>query len=164
MKPLNLGLALAALTIVVDQATKWLILEVAMQPPRVIEVLPVFNLVLTWNRGVSFGMFNDVGNGLILSLVALAVVVVLTLWLRRSEALLTTVGLGLIIGGALGNVLDRAFRDAHAVVDFLDVHWGGYHWPAFNVADSCITVGAILLVADSLFSGRTRTAKISESK
>jgi len=164
MTPLKLGLGLAALAIVLDQITKWLIVAVVMQPPHVVEILPIFNLVLTWNPGVSFGFFNDAGNGLVLSLVAIGVVIFLTVWLRRAEAKLAVVGLGLIIGGALGNVIDRAVRPEHAVVDFLDAHWGGYHWPAFNVADSCITVGAILLIADSLFSGRSRAAKMQQSK
>jgi signal peptidase II len=163
MRPLKLGLGIAGLSIIADQATKWLITEVVMQPPQVIEVLPVFNLVLTWNRGVSFGFFNDGENGLVLSLVAIAVVIALGIWLRKAEGLYATFGLGLIIGGALGNVIDRVVRSNHAVVDFLDVHWGGVHWPAFNVADSCITIGAILLIVDSLFAGRARAAKISKS-
>jgi signal peptidase II len=105
---------------------------------------------------VSFGLFatgTDLGPW-ILSILALVIVAVLLFWLRKAEGILIPIAIGLIVGGAIGNVIDRVIYGA--VVDFLDVYWGSYHWPAFNVADSSITVGAILLVADSLFSGRTQ--------
>jgi signal peptidase II len=164
MSRLVYGLAIAAGIIALDQATKWWILLSVMQPPRVIELTPFFNLVLTWNRGVSFGMFDtDSSAGpWILSAVAIAVVVVLAVWLTRGPSRFVASGLGLIVGGAIGNVIDRF---AHgAVVDFLDIHWAGYHWPAFNVADSAITIGAAILVLDSLFAGRSRKVKMPESQ
>ena len=148
---LGLGVALAAL--ILDQATKWLILVVAaMEPHEVIPITGFFNLVLTWNRGISFGLFNnDSGfNAWVLSIIALIIVGVLLNWLRKAENKKVAVSIGLIIGGALGNVIDRVLHVG--VVDFLDVHISGYHWPAFNGADSFITVGAIMLVVDSLFS------------
>jgi signal peptidase II len=89
-----------------------------------------------------------------LSILALVIVGVLLFWLRKADGKLIPAAIGLIVGGAVGNVIDRVVHGA--VVDFLDVYWGGYHWPAFNVADSGITVGAILLVVDSLFSGRAQ--------
>ena len=88
----------------------------------------------------------------VLSGLALAVVVALVIWLHRADQLMTGIGLGLIVGGALGNVIDRVRFGA--VVDFLDFHLIGYHWPAFNVADAAICVGAGLMVADGLWSPR----------
>ncbi|MGH6945319.1 MAG: signal peptidase II [Geminicoccaceae bacterium] len=144
------GLAIACLILVLDQASKWLVLGPLGLEARPILLTPFFNLVLVWNRGVSFGMFGSPGPlaPWILSGVALAVVAGLGLWLRRATQPLIAVGLGLVIGGALGNVIDRVRFGA--VVDFLDFHLAGYHWPAFNLADSAICVGAGLLVVDSL--------------
>jgi signal peptidase II len=164
MKPLWRALAIAAAIIALDHATKWWILLSLMQPPSVIEVTPFLNIVLTWNRGVSFGMFNTdstVGPW-ILSVLAVAVVIGLAVWLAKGVRPVVEAGLALIIGGALGNVIDRVIHGA--VVDFLDVHAGGYHWPAFNVADSAITIGAALLILDSLFAGRSGQAKMPGSQ
>lgn len=154
---LRLGLVVAALTVALDQLSKWAMLEVLDLPGGAIEVTPFFNLVMVWNRGVSFGMFNSAGAlaPWFLAGLALAVVVGLVIWLQRAEQVLTALGLGLIIGGALGNVIDRVRFGA--VVDFLDVHALGYHWPAFNVADSGICVGAALLLADGLLAPRRQT-------
>jgi signal peptidase II len=145
------GLLIAALVIVLDQASKWWILERIMLPPRVIEVTPFFNLVLTWNRGVSFGLFNTDSplNAWLLPLVALVILAMLLVWLARADRGILAHGLGLIIGGAIGNLIDRVRFGA--VADFLDVHVWGYHWPAFNVADSAITIGVVVLIFDSLF-------------
>lgn len=151
---IRLGLALAALTIVLDQLTKvWAIAEL-WDPPRFFEVTGFFNLVMVWNRGVSFGMFsNDSAIGpYILSTLAVGIAVFLFFWLRKAENRLVAAALGLVIGGALGNVIDRLRFGA--VADFLDFHVAGYHWPAFNIADSAITVGVALLVFDSLFLAR----------
>lgn len=151
------GMSLAAFGIVVDQISKWWILTEVMQPPQVIPVTPFFNLVMTWNRGVSFGLFNSGGSAGVWILSGLAVVIVLFLaqWLRRVERLSLALAIGAIIGGALGNVIDR--MRFGAVADFLDVHILGYHWPAFNVADSLIFLGAVYLIVDSLFSGKEST-------
>lgn len=146
------GWALAALALVLDQASKTWILESVMQPPQVIEVTPFFNLVLAWNRGVSFGMFNnqsDYGPYLLTGL-AVVIIIALAVWLWRATTRLSVLALGMIIGGAIGNVVDRI--QYGAVVDFLDVHAFGYHWPAFNVADSAVCVGAAILILESLFT------------
>ena len=150
----TLGIGLAAAVIVLDQLSKWYIVAVVMAPPRVIEVTGFFNLVLTWNRGVSFGMLGG-SNGVgwwLLSIVAVIIVGGLVIWLRRADRPILAVALGLVIGGALGNVVDRLRLGA--VADFLDFHMGGYHWPAFNLADSAITVGVVALVVPTLFAGR----------
>jgi signal peptidase II len=148
---LHPGLVVAGLVIVLDQLSKWAILMFLDDPTA---VTPFFNLVVVWNRGVSFGMFDTAGalGPWLLSGLALAVVGALVFWLRRVEHSLAGVALGLIIGGALGNVIDRVRFGA--VVDFLDFHAYGYHWPAFNVADSAICIGAALLLLDGLLAPR----------
>ena len=125
-----------------------------MQPPRIINVNEYFNLVLTWNNGISFGLFNNDNeiNALIISLIAAVIIIFLIRLLLKSKSRKLSIGLGMIIGGAIGNVIDRSIYGA--VMDFLDVHINVYHWPAFNIADSGITVGALILVFDSLFSQR----------
>ena len=147
----RLGWALALVIFVSDQLAKWAILDLFADAPRVIEVTPFFNIVLTWNRGISFGMFGAAGDWgpNILTVLALVIAAVLARWLTKAETRWTALGLGFIIGGALGNVVDRVRFGA--VVDFLDVHAWGYHWPAFNVADSAIVVGAGALIVESLF-------------
>jgi signal peptidase II len=148
---LRQGLAIAGLVVVLDQLTKWAILTWL---ERAIALTPFFNLVLVWNRGVSFGMFDSASRlgPWVLSGLALVVVVLLLGWLRRVDHPLTAAGLGLIIGGAIGNVIDRVRFGA--VIDFLDFHALGWHWPAFNVADSAICVGALLLLVDGLLMPR----------
>jgi signal peptidase II len=144
-----LGIIVAIL--ILDQASKYWILGSVMQPPRVIEVTSFFNIVLAWNRGVSFGMFNtDSTYGpMLLTGLAVGIVCVLAVWLWKAQTRVTVISIALVIGGAAGNVIDRL--QYGAVVDFLDVHGFGYHWPAFNVADSAICVGASILVLESLF-------------
>lgn len=144
------GLVTAGIVIVCDQLSKWWVVAKLMQPPRAIEVTPFFDLVMVWNKGVTFGMFSAASSwtrwgftGL-----ALAIVVALWLWLRKVEGRWPAASIGLVIGGALGNVIDRVYYGA--VADFLDFHVYGYHWPAFNVADSAITVGVALLFIDAL--------------
>lgn len=145
------GLIVSAAVLAADQVTKWLILSTVMQPPRIIPVTPFFNLVLGWNRGVSFGMLNSEADlsAWLLPLAVIAITVALGVWLYRSDRPRVAVALGLIIGGAIGNLVDRVRYGA--VLDFLDFHAAGFHWPAFNLADSGITVGAIVLILDSLF-------------
>lgn len=152
----SLGATVALAVLVFDQLTKWWILERVMQPPQTIAVTPFLNLVLVWNRGVSFGLFNTDSpyNALILGILAAVVAVALVIWMWRCRSRLTAIALGLIIGGAIGNVVDRVRFGA--VADFVDVHAYGFHWPAFNVADSGITVGAIVLIAESLLTRREK--------
>lgn len=150
----RLGLILAAAVLLLDQATKAWWLDVAARYPAGIEITPFFNLVMVWNRGVSFGLFNSgeaATQAWLLSAFAAALCVVLFLWLRRTHKLIVGLGLGLVLGGAVGNIIDRVRFGA--VADFLDFHAFGWHWPAFNVADSAIVVGVGCLLADSLFTG-----------
>ncbi len=149
---LALGLGLSLAVIAADQISKWWIVEHMMNPPRVIPVAPFFNLVMGWNRGVSFGLFNwDLAAAAwVLSGLALVIVAVLLAWMAKEERATTIAALGLVIGGALGNVIDRVRFGA--VADFLDFHAFGFHWPAFNAADTAISLGALALVADALFA------------
>ncbi len=151
------GLLIAVLIIIADQATKWIALAGIDFAANPIKVTSFFDLVLVWNRGVSFGMFNDAGayGPMILSGLAIAVVIGLLWWLRQAETWLAVLALGLVIGGAIGNVIDR-FRFG-AVVDFLYFHVGDFHWPAFNVADTAICIGAGFLLLDGLLSPERQT-------
>ncbi|MEX0922541.1 MAG: signal peptidase II [Rhodovibrionaceae bacterium] len=149
---MNVTFALAALALLLDQLSKWVILLAVMTPPRSIEVTGFFNLVLTYNRGVSFGFLasNLWWKPYLLSGLALAVVAGLLVWLHLNDSRLRRIGIGLITGGALGNVIDRMLHPG--VVDFLDFHVFGWHWPAFNLADSAIFLGVVLLLSDGLFA------------
>lgn len=141
---------IALLVFVLDQATK-LLVRLVIEPVPPIEVTGFFNLVLAYNRGVSFSLFTtDHGLGpYIFAALSIAIVSLLIWWVRRDPRPLHVLAAGMIVGGALGNVLDRLYLGA--VVDFLDFHLGGYHWPAFNLADSGIVLGAVALVLDGLF-------------
>lgn len=152
-RPYAFGLALAALVVMLDRATKAWALDALFQPPARIEVADILNLVPVWNRGVSFGLLSSdspLGPWL-LGGFALVVAVALVIWLLRAESRVLGAGLGLVIGGAVGNAIDRALYGA--VVDFIDVHWGDLHWPAFNIADAAITLGVGLLLLDALGIG-----------
>ena len=148
---LGLGFGLAIATSALDQLSKWWVVNFIMKPPAVVEVGPSFNLVLGYNPGVSFGMLgsdSELGRWL-LSALAILIISALIIWLLRIERLRLAAALGLIIGGAVGNVIDRIIIGA--VVDFLDFHLASFHWPAFNVADMGITCGAALLIWDAIF-------------
>ena len=144
-------LGLSGLVIVLDQLSKWRILA-ALRPGRSIEVLPFFNLALVFNPGAAFSFLSDAGGWQRWFFIALALAVSgwLTLLIRSHAAeRLLPLAAALILGGALGNVIDRIRFGA--VVDFLDVHAAGWHWPAFNVADSAISLGVALLIWQQLF-------------
>lgn len=157
--PQRLGLLLVVAVIVADQLSKhWIYQALVVDGPRAIVVTPFFNLVTVWNYGVSFGMFNSGSSAAawIFILLALAISLALAIWLVRTDRALVSASLGLILGGAVGNVIDRVRFGA--VFDFLDFHLAGWHWPAFNVADAAIVVGVAVLFIDSLF-GEDRESK-----
>jgi len=143
--------ATAIVLLVADQASKAVLIDLFDgMPGRGMEVLPFFNLVMVWNRGVSFGMFGDSALApWVLVLVSLAIVAGLLIWIRRLEHVWTAIALGGIVGGAVGNVIDRLRYGA--VADFFDFHVGGWHWPAFNIADAGIVIGVGMLMLDSIF-------------
>ncbi len=154
---------LSFIVIILDQATKWLATHyLTLFEP--VPILPLFNLTLMHNEGAAFSFLHDAGGWqrwfftALASIVSIAIVIWLTR-LEKSEKL-TAISLALILGGAVGNLIDRV-RLGY-VVDFLDVYWGNAHWPAFNVADSAITVGAILMVISSFTSqDKNKTSKES---
>jgi signal peptidase II len=155
---LGRGLAVAAATAVLDQASKFALLAhfgeagCARHQQTVTSFL---DLVLTCNAGVSFGVFNRAGvNSLFFSLAAAAIVVVLIVWLSRVRTSFLAIAIGLIIGGAVGNVIDRLLPSRGAVVDFLYFHLGSWYWPAFNLADSAICVGVMAMLLDGFLLRR----------
>ena len=119
------------------------------------------DLTMVWNYGVTFGLLRgeNLATQLVLALAAAAIALFLLRWMARAETRWVAGALGAVIGGAVGNVIDRLRFGA--VVDFLDFHWSVYHWPAFNVADSAITIGVLFLITDGLFrrsEGSKKTA------
>lgn len=154
LAPRLLGLIVALLILVADQASKAPLLDLMARHPGGIEVTSFFNLVMVWNRGVSFGLFShaDDSRRWILILAAAAITLWLLVWLWRGPNRLVALALGLVIGGALGNILDRLRFGA--VADFFDFHLFGWHWPAFNIADCAIVVGVGLLLLDSFIPRR----------
>lgn len=154
-------LAIAMLIIGLDQASK-LAIEHFMQFGQTIPVLPGFNLVLTYNPGAAFSFLADAGGWQRHFFTVLAIVVsgVLTWQLKKNPApSLQSWSMTLILGGAIGNVIDRIYL-GH-VIDFIQVYYKVHYWPAFNIADSAITVGAVLMVLDSL---RNTASKQGEPK
>ncbi|MEC9022562.1 MAG: signal peptidase II [Pseudomonadota bacterium] len=144
------------LVVLVDQATKWWILAVILPLPAIIPISNFFNLVLVMNTGVSFGIFGggDWWVRWVLVICASVLTVGLFFWMVKTKERPLSFGLALIIGGAVGNLIDRIRFGA--VVDFLDFHYQGWHWPAFNVADSAITLGVAIILIDSLCSKKSK--------
>lgn len=140
-------LALAALLILLDQASKLAVLRL-LEPYQTIPVVPGFNLTLAFNRGASFSFLADAGGWQrwLFSGISLAASVIIVILLRRTPPAdrLNGLGLSLVLSGAVGNLIDRLWL-GH-VVDFLDVYYRAWHFPAFNIADSAISIGAALLV------------------
>jgi signal peptidase II len=151
---------LAAGVVVADQLTKALLLA-RFAPGERLEVTGFFNLVLVCNPGAAFSLLSEAGGWqtpLLIAFALGAIGVVGTMIVKRPAERVLCAALGLVLGGALGNVVDRVRFGC--VADFLDFHARGWHWPAFNVADSAITVGAVLLVFEGFFKreGRARSS------
>lgn len=148
------GSALFAISIIagLDLTLKWLMITVVMDPPRILPITPFFNLVLGFNPGVSFGLLGDLGPSgpATLSALTLAIIAFLVGWLWKTQDFWEVSALTGIIGGAIGNLIDR-LRDG-VVTDFLDFYIGQYHWPAFNLADTAISLGVGLILIRSIFS------------
>ncbi|KPH78390.1 hypothetical protein AE618_21375 [Bosea vaviloviae] len=159
-----LGWAVAAAAL--DQLSKWLILTYVMEPPRVIEIAPFLNLRLGFNYGVSFGIGRDTLEAWpgLLAAFKVAVALGLMVWAVRSPIRAERIGLALVAGGALGNAKDRWSQGA--VTDFIDLHWGGWHWPTFNGADIAISagVGLMLLAALADYRRGRSGAGLAETK
>lgn len=168
--PLILGIGLAIDTIILDQISKWYIITklyigddhapgllawLSSSAPRfdmpVDPVTEFFNLVMVWNEGVSFGLFSQSGDlsVTILSTISLLIASGFFVWMLTLKRIFPSLGVGMIIGGAIANVWDRLRFGA--VADFFDFHLGVYHWPAFNIADAAIVIGVFILIVDTLF-------------
>lgn len=144
------GLAVAAAVIAIDQLSKYVIAHTFAWGES-LTLTPFFDLVCAHNTGAAFSLLNNQPGwqrGFFIVLASIASVVILALLRRGYGSTLTRYGLSLVLGGALGNLIDRVVLGY--VVDFLSFHIGGYAWPAFNIADSAITVGAVLLLWDNL--------------
>ena len=144
--PLTGFFALIVGVILLDQVSKIAILDHFLKDPQPLSLFPFFDLVLVWNRGVSWGMFNNLGayNALIFSSLSGLICLFLGFWLWQAPNKWMATILSLIIGGAIGNLIDRLRFGG--VVDFLHFHWHGYSFPAFNIADAAITIGVALMI------------------
>jgi signal peptidase II len=150
-----LGLAVAIAVLAADQASKcWILYVLRLPELRQVRLLPVLDLTMVWNRGVTFGLLNGLGawSSAVLAALALCVVAALGWWMHRAESRLTAIALGAIAGGAVGNVIDRARFGA--VVDFIRAHIGVWSWPVFNLADSAIVCGVAALIIGSQWGRR----------
>lgn len=153
-----LSLAIIFTTLASDQFVKWWMLEVIDIDSRPMMVITdYFNLVMVWNHGVSFGMFAEHRQPLILIVVALLIVGIMLRWLMKTTCRISAIGIGLVVGGALGNIIDRARFGA--VADFLDFHVMGFHWPAFNIADATIFIGVVVLCIQSMLEPSKKLSK-----
>jgi signal peptidase II len=142
-------IGLALLVVLIDQVSKRL--AIAHIPPhQILTVIPgFFNIMLVENRGMAFGIFNQTHSGvsyffLLATTIAAIGVILLFFFLVKKSQLWLSIGLALILGGAIGNLIDRVHLGY--VIDFLDFYLSGYHWPAFNMADSAVTVGTLWLL------------------
>ncbi|MCW9078899.1 MAG: signal peptidase II [Gammaproteobacteria bacterium] len=144
---------LSLLVVVLDQLSKYWVMT-SFEEYEVLRVWPVFNLTLVYNTGAAFSFLSDAGGWQRWFFVTIGVLVsaAMVVWLSRLDVRerLTAYGLALVVGGAIGNLIDRILLGK--VVDFLQWHWQDWYWPSFNLADSAITLGVVLLLIDGLFS------------
>jgi signal peptidase II len=158
MTPARLGAVAGLLTLALDQATKVYTLRVFDLPVREpFEITPFLNLIVVWNRGISYGLFQqegDLGRWVLIA-VSLAAALGLSLWIRHASGRLLAASLGLIAGGAIGNAIDRVAYGA--VFDFIHLHVGSFSWYVFNVADAAIVAGVAGLLYDSFVLEKART-------
>ncbi len=155
------GVTLALITCMLDQASKlWLLFGYGLAAKSPVKVLPVLDLVLTWNKGISYGLFqqdSELGQWTLFG-IKVAAVIFLWIWLSQAGTRLTALALGLIIGGAAGNAIDRL---AHgAVMDFVHLHTPGYefNWYVFNLSDTAIVAAVALLLYESVRGDRAAKA------
>ncbi|MFH1158160.1 MAG: signal peptidase II [Pseudomonadota bacterium] len=178
-----LGFVIICAIILADQYTKWLVTEAMLRPDgpiggdfmnwvttrkrielfsnerenfKTIVLTPFLNLVMVWNHGISFGIMNTGSPNMALTFVAISLMIsiLMILWLALTDRKAVAFPLSLIVGGALANAIDRVRFGA--VVDFIDVHSGTHHWPAFNAADSFIVIGAAVLMCTTLFGEKEK--------
>lgn len=154
------GLIVAAITLAADQIHKWWMIEVfRIGEKGKVTVAPFLDLVMVWNRGISYGLFqqDDGAGALMLAGIAIVAALLLTWWLAYLDARLPALSVGLIIGGAIGNAIDRV--QYGAVADFFSFHAWGFYWYVFNIADVAIVAGVAGLLYDSLKPGHKNVGK-----
>ncbi len=160
MTPAALGARTAIAVFVIDQLSKlWILFWVRLEDTGPWPLLPFLDFVMVWNRGISYGLFQQSSSfgRWALVVLSLAASVWLAFWLRRALRRVEALSLGLVIGGALGNVVDRIAYGA--VADFVHLHWGEWSWYVFNVADAAIVVGVAGLLYDSVLGERLKPAR-----
>lgn len=165
-----IGPAIISAIVLADQLSKWAVLEtlfrnrlglgdpmrftdwLANAPERFpaisVEIVDIFNLTMVWNEGISFGLLQNGGWG-VLTVAGIIISSLFAVWMFRAEKMGEIIALSMIVGGAIGNIFDRIRFGA--VADFFDFHWKDWHFPAFNVADSAISVGVVILLVLGLF-------------
>lgn len=150
---------LSLLAVILDQGSK-LVIDSSMRLYQSISVMPYFNLTYVHNTGAAFSFLSEAGGWQRWFFAGLAILIsaVIAVWLARLKhhETLLAMALSLVLGGAIGNLIDRLAYGY--VIDFLDVYYGTWHWPAFNIADSAITLGVILMLAESFGLGRSKEA------
>ena len=150
-----LGLNIAAFTFAVDQAVKyWLLYSVNMPARQQITLAPFFDVVMAWNRGVSYGLLTTENQNLLIAM-SLLIVSVLWFWLCRTRRPLTAASIGLVLGGALSNAFDRWVHGA--VADFFLFHYHNFNWYVFNPADMAIFAGVVLLLYESFVERKSES-------
>jgi signal peptidase II len=157
------GLSIAALTALIDQVHKaWMLYVFDIGARGTVAVTPFFDLVLVWNQGISYGLLPQEGAAgrLALILFAFGASFALSVWLARIDSKLPAAAIGLIIGGAIGNAIDRILYGA--VADFFSLHAFGYQWYVFNLADTAIVAGVVGLLYESLFRGHKKVGNPSK--
>ena len=158
-----LGLGIATLTVLVDQAHKaWMLYVYDIGAKAPVALAPVFDLILVWNQGISYGLLQQDSAFGRWALILFAIVATLALcaWLARVTVPLVAISIGLIVGGAIGNAVDRVIHGA--VADFFSFHAFGYQWYIFNIADVAIVAGVVGLLFESLFGGHKKVSKPSK--
>lgn len=146
------GLIIALATLALDQLSKYWMLHVFKLADRApVEIMPFLNLDVVWNTGISFGMLNQFGmnNAMVLVMISVFICAALFGWLHKVQEASMARAIGFVLGGALGNIIDR-YRFG-SVFDFIDLHLGNWHWPAFNVADAAICLGVFLILINGVW-------------
>jgi signal peptidase II len=157
---IRFGAIVALIAFIIDRISKWWFIDIVELPLKgAVEILPIFDVVMVWNRGVSFGFLaasDDFGRW---ALVIMNLVIVggLLYWLRSAKNIILAGAIGLVIGGAFGNIYDRV--KFGAVADFFQFHWQEWYFAVFNIADSFIFIGAMLLIINSTFGNDAEDKK-----
>ncbi|WP_227028668.1 signal peptidase II [Candidatus Endolissoclinum faulkneri] len=143
-------IGISGLVIAADQISKLLVMSTLYNPPQRITVLPGVDFIQVWNTGVSFGMLSSTSSWVVWMLISLTLVIccLMLVIMMQTTRLFTIISLSAVTGGGIGNAIDRLLYGA--VLDFIDVHYREWHWPAFNIADCAITLGVVLLMIDSV--------------